>query len=390
MHTVRQGLEETILMTNLGVELEARWRERLLEDFPQQDAKTRSSVVCWLLGAHPERLEELHPAQLAIARQAMEYRYRILSQRYLTAGPTQAYKNLIKRLSGLIMLRNKIQTWVSLSRDRNRATTDVLQEVIQEMLNSDRYIQSCIVEIGRCTQDANLRNALLLASIEEYCLRPIRNQPLLIYRFVNYLRRTQRGGMTQVPQKGIVRIVSDEIATDDGEGTVGLLDERAIADYQEEQAWEEQQMLRLEVQREFEIYLEAKVDPLAAAWLRLYLQGKSQEEIAAALDLPIKHVYRLREKVSYHAVKGFALKTRPDLVAEWLQTSLKEHNLGLTPGQWAAYWEGLTPEQRQLLERLKAGETPEAIATACNLKLARVTGEWVKLYQTAQALRSDD
>lgn len=56
-----------------------------------------------------------------------------------------------------------------------------------------------IAPIARCTADPRLRNALLLAATEEYCLRPVCNKPLLVYRFVNYLRRTQRGGLTQVP-----------------------------------------------------------------------------------------------------------------------------------------------------------------------------------------------
>lgn len=388
MQTLKQGLEEFSLMTKLGVELEARWRDRLLEDFPQQDPQTRSSIVCWLIGEDIARFDDLDSTQLAIAKQAMEYRYRILCQRYLNATPMQAHRNLIKRLGSLVMLRNKIRTWVSLSRDRNRATTDVLQEVIQEMLNSDRYIHACIAAIARCTKDQALRNALLLTNLEEYCLRPIRNQPLLVYRFVNYLRRAQRGGMTQVPQNSIVRMVSEEITFDESDGSASLLDGQAIADYQETQAWEEQQSVRLEVQREFERYLEEKVDSLAVRWLRLYLQGQSQEAIASILGLPIEKIYRLREKVSYHAVKGFAIKSRPDLVANWLQITLQEHNLGLTPSQWEAYLQDLTPQQRQLLEQLKTGQTPEAIAKTFNWKISQVMGEWTKLYQVAQSFRS--
>jgi hypothetical protein len=388
MQTLKQGLEEFNLMTKLGVELEALWRDRLLEDFPQQNPQTRSSVICWLLGDDRARFDELNPTQLEIVQQGIEYRYRILHQRYLGVSPMQAYRNLIKRLGSLVMLRNKIRTWVSLSRDRNRAVTDVLQEVIQEMLNSDRYIQSSIAAIARCTKDENLRNALLLASVEEYCLRPVRNQPLLVYRFVNFLRRAQRGGMTQVPQKSIVRVISEEVGVDESDSSISLLDNEAIANYQEEQIWQEQQALRLEVQREFEYYLTEKVDPLAARWLQLYLQGRSQEAIASILDLPIKQIYRLREKVSYHAVKVFAIKSRPDLVANWLQTTLQEDNFGLTLSQWEQFWQSRTTEQRQLLEQLKAGQTLEAIAKTLDWKMSQVMGEWTKLYQAAQSFRS--
>ncbi len=66
----------------------------------------------------------------------MEYRLRILRQRYLGVGPERAYRNLMQRLGNLVLLRNKIRTWVALSRDRTSTVVDVLQEVIQELLTS--------------------------------------------------------------------------------------------------------------------------------------------------------------------------------------------------------------------------------------------------------------
>ena len=71
----------------------------------------------------------------------MEYRWRILSQRYLGVGRDRAYRNLITRLGSLVTLRNKIQTWIALSRDRQQKVLDVLQEVLQELLQSDNYMQ---------------------------------------------------------------------------------------------------------------------------------------------------------------------------------------------------------------------------------------------------------
>jgi hypothetical protein len=267
---------------------------------------------------------------------------------------------------------------------------DVLQEVIQELLNSDRYIQKQITWIAQCTEDTRLRDTLLLTTIEEYCLRPIRNQPLLVYRFVNFLRRSQRGGMTHVPEGDMVRLVSEEVTLEETDAPVSLLDNQAIADYQDNQAWEEQQTLRMSVRQEFEAYLIEKLGSEAVQWLRLYLQGQSQEAIASALNKPVKEVYRLREKISYHAVHVFSIKGKPELVANWLEVSLQEHNLGLMPVQWEEFLASLTPEQRQLLEQLKAGKTPEAIAKDLNLKMNHVMGEWSKLYLAAQALRGAD
>jgi hypothetical protein len=388
MQTLKQGFEEHNLMTKLADKLEQSWQTRLLSDYPTQSPATSESIIRWLLGENPDRFDTMLPNQLAISNQAMDYRYRILRQRYLGVEPERAYRNLTSRLAGLVTLRNKIRTWVSLSRDRQRAVVDVLQEVIQELLNSDRYIQKQINWIAQCTDDLRLRDALLLTSIEEYCMRPIRNQPLLVYRFVNFLRRAQRGGMTHVPEGELVRVVSEEMTPEDTDAPISLLDSQAVADYQDDQAWEEQQTLRLSVRQEFEAYLTENLGPEAARWFQLYLQGQSQEAIATALNKPVKEVYRLREKISYHAIRVFSIKEKPELVASWLENSLQEHSLGLTPGQWQQYWDSLTLEQRQLLEQLKAKKPIEAIAKDLNLKINQVIGEWSKLYLAAQALRS--
>jgi DNA-binding CsgD family transcriptional regulator len=388
MQTLKQGFEERNLMAKLADELEQDWQNRLSIDYPEQNPTTSKSIIRWLLGENLERFDTMMPNELAVASQAMDYRYRILRQRYLGVEPKRAYSNLTTRLAGLVTLRNKIRTWVSLSRDRQRAVVDVLQEVIQELLNSDRYIQKQIVWIAQCTDDMRLRDTLLLTSIEEYCLRPIRNQPLLVYRFVNFLRRSQRGGMTHVPEGDLVRVVSEEVTPDDTDAPVSLLDNQAVADYQDAQAWEEQQTLRMSVRQEFEAYLAENLGSEAAQWLKLYLQGQSQEAIATALNKPVKDVYRLREKISYHAIRVFSIKEKSELVASWLENSLHDHSLGLTPNQWQEYWESLTPDQRRLLELLKAKKPIEAIAKDLNLKVNQVIGEWSKLYLAAQALRS--
>jgi len=372
----------------LAEKLAQEWRSRLRTDLPDQKVEIQESIVLWLLGSDTERFDNLPSHQLAIAKQAMDYRYRILEQRYLSAGPDQAYKNLIQRLSSLFLIRNKIRTWISLSRDRKRTVTEVLQEVIQEMLQNDRHLRAQVAWISECTQNSRLRSILTVASIEEYCLRPIRNQPLLVYRFMNYLRRSQRGGMTQVPTGDLIRLVSEEVAPDDTDSPVSLLDVQAITTYQAEQTWDEQQTARTTVKEKFLEYLIEQINPLAAQWLELYLQGHSQENIAKLLNLPIKQVYRLREKVSYHAIRVFALKHQPEVVAHWLGTSLRDHSLGLTPKQWQEYWVGLTPNQQRLLDNLKAGKSIDSIAQELNLKVNQIMGEWSKLYIEAQSLRS--
>lgn len=373
---------------SLADELRQNWQSKLQASGVALSATDQESVINWLLGEDSERFEALSPSQLAVAQQAMEYRFRILQQRYLGVHPERAHNQLIQRLSGLFLIRSRIRTWVALSRDRKRTVVDVLQEVIQELIQSDSYIRQQMGWISRCTTNGRLRNALMLTSIEEYCLRPIRNQPLLAYRFVNYLRRSQRGGMTQVPTGELIRLVSEEITPDEAENPVSLLDAQAMTQYQDAQAWEEQQAMRDKVLEEFSAYLTQEVEPAAADWLRLHLQGQSQEAIAQALGLSVTQVYRLREKISYHAIRVFGFKHQSDLVGAWLGTSLAEHNLGLTPEQWQAFEKSLTPPQPTVLEMLKAGQTTEQIGKALGLRANQVTGEWSKIYLLAQKFRN--
>ena len=388
MQTVKQVLKNSNYQMKVAVELEECWRSRLSQDYSKTKQKDRESIINWLLGEDRSLLEQLTAQELTIAKQAMNYRYRILTKRYLKVSPTQAYRNLIDRLASPIVLRQKLRSWIEMSRERQRSIAEVLQEVIQEMLNSDRHIQGQIAWIAQCTQNLSLRNNLLLASIEEYCLRPIRNQPLLLYRLINFMRRQARGGMTQVPKEENLRLISEEMIADERDLPVSLLDTKALSEYKASQNWQEQQTLRINVQQEFERYLAENVSPLAVNWLKLYLQGHSPEEIAKILNLPIKKIYRLREKVSYHALRVFAVKKQPELVAQWLEISLHEHNLGLTPKQWKIYWQSLTPIQRQLITNLKGGEPPQDICQKLNWKMNQVMGEWRTIYSAAQELRT--
>ena len=91
----------------------------------------------------------------------------------------------------------------------------------------------------------------------------------------------------------------------------------------------------------------------------------------------------------YHAIRVFTLKEQPDLVLGWLQTSLKEHNLGLIPEQWEEFQAACNPLQRKILQSLKAGQTFDEIAQSTNLKPKQVTGEWAQLYLDAQNLRQE-
>ncbi|MBT9311380.1 HetZ-related protein 2 [Leptothoe kymatousa] len=365
-----------------------KWLERLQTDLPDQSQDTHTAIAQWLCGEDTERLETLSHRDLSIATQAMDYRYRIFYKTYWGLAPDRAYQTLMRKLGGLFLVRSKIRTWIALSRDRQRQVKDVLQEIIQEMLQSDRHLQQQMRWIAQCTKRPQLRNILTMATIEEYCLRPIRNQPLIVYRFVNYLRRSQRGGMTQVPGAQLIQLISEEIGTDESDSTISLFDVQAVGTYEKQQDFEATQQARQSVKDSFVSYLEEALGDTAIKWLELHLQGYTQDSIAKQLELSINQVYRLREKISYHAIRIFTLKEQPELVLSWLKTTLTDHNLGLTPTQWEAYWQKLEPSQQQLLSELKDGQDIDAIAQKLGCKSKQVMGEWAKLYLAAQNLRT--
>ena len=361
------------------------WEQQIQNDLPDQSAATHKAITRWLVG-DPSRFDDLSEAEVKLAKKAMDYRYRIFVSRYWGISPERAYKKLLQKLGSLFLVRSKVSTWIALSRDRQRAVKDVLQEVIQEMLQSDRYMRQQSEWIAFCTPQTALRNLLTLATIEEYCLRPIRNQPLLVYRFVNYLRRSQRGGMTQVPSSELIQLISEEIGTDEADGTFSLLDFEALEQYTLQKNFEEQQAARQTVKQQFADYLGEKLGDTAVQWLLLHLKGYTQDTIAQELGLSVRQAYRLREKVSYHAIRIFTIKEQPDLVFAWLKTSLKQ-NLGLTLTEWDGYWQSLSPGQQRILNAFKAGDTVTEVAAAMNLTEKQVTSQWAELYLMAQSIR---
>ncbi|MCU0538152.1 MAG: hypothetical protein MUD14_30065 [Hydrococcus sp. Prado102] len=167
-------------LDNLNKEaLESFWHSRLREDYPDHNLEKRQSIIRWLLGEELERCDRLTSRQLAIAEQIMDYRYRILQQRYLEVESDRAYYNLIARLGSLMMLCHQIRAWVASSQQRKKTLASLIQAAIEEMLKSDLYIKRQIDWIGKSTRDRNLRDALVLCSLEEYCMRPIRSQPAI-------------------------------------------------------------------------------------------------------------------------------------------------------------------------------------------------------------------
>lgn len=299
---------------SLALDMTLSWGSRISGECPEQSTATRESVISWLLGDDLERFEMLNHTQMEIAQQRMEYRYRVLRHRYLGLPSEQAYRHLTARLGSLVLSRNKIHSWITKSCANQRAFMDVLQKVIQELMQTERYIQQQMVWIAHCSSNSELRNALLFTSTEEYCLQPAGNQPLLVHRFVRYLRSLHRQTLTPEPTKELIQLIFEDSLAQNSEDLINLLDMQITTQYQDTQALEEQQVLRAVVKQEFVSYLAEHVGPVAVQWLQLYLQGQATDMIAHSLNLQVKEVYQLRQEIIYHAVRVLALKSQPELV----------------------------------------------------------------------------
>lgn len=287
-------------MSKLADKLRASWDSRLFNDYPQETIKYRQSIVGWLLGENLERFNRLTPNELAIAYQSIEYRYRILQQRYLGLSSTEIYSHLLNRLGAVMVRRNSIRLWISQSINHQKIMMEMLQAAIQDILQNNPHIQQQITWIGKCTQFPSLREALLFTTLEEYCLQSLRNQPLFTHHLANFLIRQWQENKLNRLQREILALVSKDISLDLVSSSNN---------------WEEQQLKRVAVQQLFESYLKEKIGQLGVQWLRLYLQCRSQDAIAKSLDLPIQQVSRLKEKVTYQAIQIFVLQNKLESVA---------------------------------------------------------------------------
>ena len=104
--------------------------------------------------------------------------------------------------------------------------------------------------------------------------------------------------MTNIPSGEMIRLISEEIGTDEPDSSMSLLDVEAVTQYELQTRAEEAQTMREQVKQSFVDYLQDALDATAVDWLELHLQGFSQDDIAQQLHLSTKEAYRLREKNS--------------------------------------------------------------------------------------------
>lgn len=158
------------------------WFDRLTRESPQHSDTIITSIIEWLLEDNDV---------VAYGDRIIEYRWRILRQSYLGKPRSKAYSNLMMRLIRIVFSCREVQSELSSTREQQLIAIAVLDKILRDVLESDRYIQDKMLAIANCTSDKHLRNSLLFASLEEYCLQPLQNQILLIYLFNSYLQQIE-------------------------------------------------------------------------------------------------------------------------------------------------------------------------------------------------------
>lgn len=149
--------------------LAREWRSQFQQDYLQESFKNREAIFHWLIGREPERFCYFSEAQLALTIQAIRDRYSTL-KRYLGMSPASAQEQLVQTLCLALPFSLTVgEECIDLG-DRLGWLT-VVQAFIRKLKRRDSHIHYQTTWIDLCTPDPNLREILLLATLEDYCLR---------------------------------------------------------------------------------------------------------------------------------------------------------------------------------------------------------------------------
>lgn len=177
------------MLGTLRSEWQSIWQERLEADLPQTQPKLRRGVLNWLLETESIASDKSASIEAAASQQQLECRYRILHQRYLGIEPLQGYQRLLNRLGCLVTRYPKIRSRLSVNSEDRQTVCQLIQAVLEELLSQDAYLQGQKQQIAQCTEEPELRDALLFASLEAYCLQKSGSQCRFIECLIDFLRR---------------------------------------------------------------------------------------------------------------------------------------------------------------------------------------------------------
>lgn len=200
-------------MTKNLQQLQSVWHKRLIEELPQQSKNQRQSIIRWLF----DRKTSLHLTQglkvneLAKFNQVLEYRYGLLQKRYLTVNSSQGYRRLMSRL-GAVAAQYCSQKRMKYCQQSQKELLELIQQVLQKLIKEDTWLKQAFVGINQGTCDRQLRDALILTTLEEYCLRPMENQPFFLYclrHHLNHQRLVKATRLTRLHNQNQENRVSD-------------------------------------------------------------------------------------------------------------------------------------------------------------------------------------
>lgn len=153
------------------------WKKRLSYD-EQTDSQ---SIAAWLLSCPSDRLHRRSPYHII---QRIDYRYRILKKRYLHQPTKKAYRHLIMRLFTIVVKHPHLAVMFRSNQQKQSLLIGLIHQMINHLTAYNEEIKITIDWIGKCSNNSAIREALVLASLEEYCTQLIDGQPMVI----NYLQ----------------------------------------------------------------------------------------------------------------------------------------------------------------------------------------------------------
>lgn len=170
-------------MTRCTQQLKSLWQTRVALSIAPKSHQ--NSIFRWLWEQEAKSIHEIPESDLTTVTERLEYRYHVLRQRYLNVQSRQGYRRLIQRLGMVILQHPAIARTIEEHPYYKKSLLSLIPQILQTMMQKDPEVQQIIAWIGQCTSDTHLREALVLASLEDYCCQCINHQPLLVERLLN-------------------------------------------------------------------------------------------------------------------------------------------------------------------------------------------------------------
>ncbi len=258
---------------------------------------------------------------------------------------------------------------------------DFLQGFYMEALNAFR--RETQMPKTYCPQTL-LELAEYMAFTERYAKRRIplpghRSQQLIILRAQTFSQQQPLEACVDIEQAAEGSNENDQSWNS---GTVQEVREQMVAQGPEPA----EDNLRQTIIAELMAYLEERQQSDCADYFALRLQDLPAHEIEAILGLTPRQRDYLQQRFKYHLIR-FALSHRWELVHQWLEADL-EHNLGLTPQQWATLQAQVSPQQLKILQLKQQQFTNTAIAQEVGCTLTQVQKQWSQLLEQAWEIRN--